>query len=937
MRPKESSPPHFVHSSPAMAAFGSLDVFLMDPVEPRDKGLNFLLGRPPRPSKHEGAPPNDGTLLNKKVAFKMLKQLGCEVRRPPPGPEGEPSGDPFIEVGVAEQPVLFRMLLEFGYNPIPNEAGVPVVRVAERQRRRPEEVVADLTQPKVELLSAEGWPSVGPPRPRLKPEAAEELVRRLAAPRSKKTPSEDSREESSSKEPPRFRSKEEQEASLRRLLSKRSSAGTEPEEAAPGPTAPSKSAMSCPTLWPTMTGGISSAPGVRRAPASSASAPKLRASPRLAQAGLAALSPSPVHGSPEPGVSSPLTHSAEETEKAAGSPRRRLSPEWPATTVQSHSEAGEQTLTHPVQNSSYHPAQEQTLRAPARQEDDWLDRLLGPPGRAKPQVQRTKSEQQEYFDRLAKPRQKPEEQEQAALAPQRSPRSQREACARLAVPRQQPKAKAKPAGTDETSQVEEEEEFEEGEDAPQVRIIPSLLARCPSQLEPIDEEAASEEGRRSRHRLEEAAPRQRRAKSHGASTAAPYAAKLLPRKQARGRRPLAAAGSRPSPPFDLDSGQDYELSDEEADTLTGYFGQLAEEAVRTEDQEMLEHIDQLYSSLLSGRSPKEAPHVRAREAPRAAEPPGAFGGYPGHPSPSSRVPAPTTVPSMCPPPGWTPMTAPPPASATGFLAQDEVEEDAPAEELLANIDRLYGALLQGGSSSSTAPLPPQQVSYSGSMTSPQGSTPLQAPPHAPAREPVLSARTDPSELRGLLEETLFSALFLWRGAGGAPDTLVKINRLLPASLLRCCFQACSSFPLPSTLLLRLEAEIPSLHEGLVTSGPCQERDVTKLLESVRRARDALLSLASSAEVTADDIVLARPSSAAAAPSINAQPVPTLSRQTSATAAAPTTPASSAAGHVGESRQRSTSRPRRSSMSYWTSESLDALEAPRGRSTRHLSK
>jgi hypothetical protein len=44
----------------------------------------------------------DNTLLNKKVAFRMLKQLGCQVRR-----ESEVS---FVEVSLAKQPVLFKML-----------------------------------------------------------------------------------------------------------------------------------------------------------------------------------------------------------------------------------------------------------------------------------------------------------------------------------------------------------------------------------------------------------------------------------------------------------------------------------------------------------------------------------------------------------------------------------------------------------------------------------------------------------------------------------------------------------------------------------------------------------------------------------------------------------------------------------------------------------
>ena len=47
----------------------------------------------------------DNTLLNKKVAFRMLKQLGCEVRKL----ESDVS---FVEVSLGKQPVLFKMLVE---------------------------------------------------------------------------------------------------------------------------------------------------------------------------------------------------------------------------------------------------------------------------------------------------------------------------------------------------------------------------------------------------------------------------------------------------------------------------------------------------------------------------------------------------------------------------------------------------------------------------------------------------------------------------------------------------------------------------------------------------------------------------------------------------------------------------------------------------------
>ena len=115
--------------------------------------------------------PKDSTLLNKKVAFRMLKQLGCEVHRL----EGEKAGEDmtqysqcFVEVNLAKQPVLFKMLVELGHGPRRNEDGDLVVRVKEDRHRKPEEVVAALSQPRkpkeVKEVKEEGYPSVGRPR-----------------------------------------------------------------------------------------------------------------------------------------------------------------------------------------------------------------------------------------------------------------------------------------------------------------------------------------------------------------------------------------------------------------------------------------------------------------------------------------------------------------------------------------------------------------------------------------------------------------------------------------------------------------------------------------------------------------------------------------------------------------------------------------------------
>ncbi|CAK9055936.1 unnamed protein product [Durusdinium trenchii] len=75
----------------------------------------------------------------------------------------------FVEVNLAKQPVLFKMLVELGHGPRRNEDGDLAVRVKEDRHRKPEEVVAALSQPRkpkeVKEVKEEGYPSVGRPRP----------------------------------------------------------------------------------------------------------------------------------------------------------------------------------------------------------------------------------------------------------------------------------------------------------------------------------------------------------------------------------------------------------------------------------------------------------------------------------------------------------------------------------------------------------------------------------------------------------------------------------------------------------------------------------------------------------------------------------------------------------------------------------------------------
>merc|ERR1712232_133285 len=115
----------------------------------------------PRTSALDGnvAPPlprRGGSLLNKKVAFRMLRQFGCEVKWTEPQGSGDVNAHAYVEVCLAEQPQLFQMLLDFGYLPSGSDSG-PVVRVHAPKQRSQEEMVASLSAPR---HASRGRPSV---------------------------------------------------------------------------------------------------------------------------------------------------------------------------------------------------------------------------------------------------------------------------------------------------------------------------------------------------------------------------------------------------------------------------------------------------------------------------------------------------------------------------------------------------------------------------------------------------------------------------------------------------------------------------------------------------------------------------------------------------------------------------------------------------------
>merc|ERR1711971_283641 len=111
------------------------------------------------------------------VAFKMLKQLGCQVSTIDPEDQEGANSSNFIEVRQQAQPVLFQMLIEFGYQPFLTVDSAVAIRVEQPRQRAREEVFAALAAPKPPRppQQVEGQSA----RPRMSSQEEQDMVRRL--------------------------------------------------------------------------------------------------------------------------------------------------------------------------------------------------------------------------------------------------------------------------------------------------------------------------------------------------------------------------------------------------------------------------------------------------------------------------------------------------------------------------------------------------------------------------------------------------------------------------------------------------------------------------------------------------------------------------------------------------------------------------------------
>lgn len=956
---------------------GSLNAFLHEPAANLgdDLGLPNMLKRsevaaaaklaappgapmlPPRPGGN-----STKRVLNQKTAFKMLKQLGCVCKF------NESDGQPYIEVAHSAQPVLFKMLLDFGYQPLKDEDGVPVIHVNQPRMRTQEEIIASLTaprQPKPPPPTEMEKASSATSRPRLLPEEEAELVQRLAARRKPKLPPEEETTKEQQQEAHKFRSATEQRAHLDRLLRPRASSSVDldvstaaPEHAtlppsqftfghssasnAPGKPLLRNSPSAPPATWPPPVparGNVHvtrAARAGRMPPTSKAGMPSevgistgpLRPSPRLAHAGLVALTPSPGSSHTE----SPVPDGPLESSTSAIStdqPGITLASGEPSETMMSGISdqlplaATDTKLEEP---SAENATASSSLSSEPNKEDtgDWLDRILGPmsmPGRSA--APRSRAEHHERLKKLSKPRPRPdlpvEQPAPVAQAP-RSPRAQREACSRLAEPRK-PKVAADEEHTIEPSHVDDIIDVGSTDTAfgsdEAVLVIPSLLTQLPQRLERIDEDPPPEPAK-CKKGTSKVRPKAR--SSSLPAPAAPYAAPVFPAPKpascstssgSHKRSNSVCGAAPPSTPLVGTAASCLEWLEQRSDNSC-------------DGEEMLSQIDYLYSEFLGGASRMQQDRTPCVPLPNHMQPCVSKAGS------SHDVP----VHVSC-DPGFGGLLGRTQRMADGIRLVDHYSQTAPApssavkypdihelpltpssgqgedgEALLATIDHLYTEILNSGGHGAALPAHSLDSALGPCDTKKASSDEYAQLVDDAARQ----------ELCKLLEEVLWSALLLGRSAGENVCVQSHLLDLLPAQTLSRCLHACGRCSLPHSLLQRLASEMPHVHGALTCGAPVHGKHKphvasNDLTEVVRRARDGLLSLASSTGGASGE-----PFEQSA--KISSVPEPLVPEDVS----------SACTQSDSQEHKARKTKPRRTSLSYWTPESIAAVEVPRGRAS-----
>jgi len=488
-----------------------------------------------------------------------------------------------------------------------------------------------------------------------------------------------------------------------------------------------------------------------------------------------------------------------------------------------------------------------------------------------------------------------------------------------------------------------------------VKVIPSLLNQLNGRLERIEEDrpaqAAPMRSRRRARSLGAAAAGVSAQESIGGSAsssaaASPYAAPVPSAPLPRPAVAVGTAASGVTPGPRRGGVAQLRAKSGEGRGRAACCGAGGEEV--EDGEEMLMDIDRLYNELLTGGAGAECGEARASSQPpsraavqRGIDPEWRPLGKDDGPSSLERLPpekqshadgfgfddlcASSSVPAAPEPlvrrdgsrgalqPLLRPSVDGPPGvsgDARGEWLVDE-EDGEEGNELLANIDRLYGEMVSGGRSARSAR---SADGPSDGLPVPVGAAVSLGPPIAAVGAEALSPAdaapaTALGELQELLEEVLWSALLLGRSAGSRIDVQSRLLELLPPHILAACFQACGTSGLPASLLQRIGTELPLVSAALLrrprgAARAARGGAVAMLAGTLRQARDSVLALASSSDLDAEDVAL-RPSSAARASESSSQP-----QQAKA--------------------KRPPKPPRKTSLSHWTADSLNSLEAPASR-------
>jgi hypothetical protein len=249
------------------------------------------------------------------------------------------------------------------------------------------------------------------------------------------------------------------------------------------------------------------------------------------------------------------------------------------------------------------------------------------------------------------------------------------------------------------------------------------------------------------------------------------------------------------------------------------------------------------------------------------------------------------------------------ANRRAHSTEDDDGEDGAT--LLANIDQLYNDIMQG-----------QTLETEGSRdTCLEHEGPIGEGIQADTVLDTSSQQQQIAEVSSILEEVLWSALLLKRGAIDGFDVQKSFLEMMPPNVLRSCCIVCGPDCVSSSLLHRLSTELPNVHAALIRKardrGEIESNTSASLVKIARETRDRLLVLASTTTIPH--------SSQGAVPSSEA------TTPHSFQGAAPSTEAP----EVGRTTRKT--KPRKTSLSHWTSECLGSLEAPPRRLAQNFPK